>query len=246
MLVVVDLGNSAVKFGAFEADRLVATERVESGRGVGESVGGSVIPFPFFTTAEEVVIASSAPGELPAFVANAQRRVRVLGEDVQRSVETPYDDPTELGIDRIAAVYGARVLAGAPVVAVDVGTAVTVDALDAHGRMLPVAIGPGLAAAADGLRARAPHLPRADTNGGPVRVPAEGTADSLRTGFVVGLAGLLDRLVAEAAAAVGGEPPTVLTGGRADVVAPHLRCGARHEPHAVLHGIRALHLEFPP
>ena len=241
MLVTVDLGNTAIKFGAFDGDRLVATERIEAGTGV---VRG-VVPFAHVSTADEVVVVSSSPSRVEDFLAQVDRPVRVLGEDVQRAVRSPYEEPTDLGVDRIAAVFGAAELAGAPVVVVDAGTATTVDALDLDRQLVPVMIGPGLQTAAEGLRARAPHLPWPSLGEGPVSVPARGTGEALRAGFVLGLAGLVERLVTVALDVLGGRAAVVLTGGFAPVLSPHLLLEHHLEPHAVLHGIRTLNAEFP-
>jgi len=130
-----------------------------------------------------------------------------------------------------------------------VGTAVTVDGLEGVGeeppRLVAVAIAPGPLVAAAGLRGAAPHLPPVPTGPGEVEVPSRGTLGSLRAGLLLGFAGLVERLVAEAARALGGSPSTVLTGGGAALLLPHLTRPARHEPHAVLHGIRVLASKVP-
>ena len=80
MLVAIDVGNSAVKYGAFDGDRLVATERVESGPEAGVAAG--VIPFPHVQTADEVVVLSSSPAQLELLLGELGREPRVLGEEV--------------------------------------------------------------------------------------------------------------------------------------------------------------------
>ena len=240
MLVAVDLGNSAIKLGAFEDGRLVATERVEGGIDVLDGV----IPFPFVSTAEHVVVAASRPERVDDFRALAGRPVRVLGEDVQRAVRSPYEDPTELGVDRIASVWGAAALPEGAAVVVDAGTATTVDAIREDRWVAPLAIGPGLQSAAQGLVDRAPHLPRPAVDAGDLEIPARGTAASLRTGFALGFAGLVDRLVDAALHLVPGAT-VFLTGGCARALRPHLRHPHRAEDDLVLHGVMALHREFP-
>jgi type III pantothenate kinase len=242
MLVAVDVGNSAIKFGAFEDGRLVAVERMDVRRSLDEDV----IPPAHFVAADEAVVLSSSPARTAQFLAWSPRNARLLGDEVRHAVRTTYARPEDLGLDRIAAVLGARALTGAATVVVaSVGTAVTVDALDAGGRLVAVAIGPGVRAAADGLHAAAAHLPYPALDAGDVRVPARGTADSIRAGHVLGMAGLVDRLLDEAVRAAGGADAVVVTGGAAPVVAPHLRTRHRHEPHAVLHGICVLHATVP-
>src|SRR5262245_51766988 len=219
MLVVLDVGNTAIKFGVFDGDRLVATERIEGG-----AAGGNVFPIGAIESASEVVAVSSSPVNARGLAERLGRPVRILGDEVRRAIATTYARPEELGLDRVAAAWGARALTGCRSVAVaDVGTAITVDALDAAGRFVPVAIAPGLAAARDGLARAAAHLPPAPTGPGPIALPATSTADSLRAGFLAGFAGLVDRLLLDAARAAGGAGANVLTGGGAGAIAGHVR-----------------------
>lgn len=237
MLVVVDVGNTTIAFGAFDGDRLIATERVEAG----QALIGNVIPFPFLHAADRVVVASSSPPRLDAVLAALGRPAEVLGADAVAPFARGYGRPETLGLDRVAAVLGARHRCdGAAVVVADAGTCVTVDGATASGAFVPVAIAPGLPVALQGLRAAAPHLPPPPVLPGPVRVPARSSQESLRAGFVLGLAGLVERLLDEAAVAVGGEPLRVLTGGSAPVLSPHVSPRVLTLPDALLHGLRVL------
>lgn len=241
MLVVLDVGNSAIKLGVFDGDRLVATERIEGG-----AAGENVFPSGALASASDVVAVSSSPANARGLAEKLGRPVRILGDEVRRAVATTYARPEDLGLDRIAAAWGARALTGRKSVAVaDVGTAITVDALDAAGRFVALAIAPGLVAARDGLARAAAHLPPAPTAPGAVTVPARSTTDSLRAGFLAGFAGLVDRLLDDAARAAGGVEANVLTGGGADAVAAHVRTRHVVEPHAVLRGVLELHRAVP-
>src|SRR5262245_6008991 len=189
MLVVLDVGNTAIKFGVFDGDRLVATERIEGG-----AAGGNVFPIAALASASEIVAVSSSPVNSRGLAERLGRPVRILGDEVRRAIATTYARPEELGRGRAAAVRGARALTGPNSLAfAAVGTAITVDALDAAGRFVPLAIAPGIAAARDGLARAAAHLPPAPAGAGPVAVPARNTADSLRAGFLVGFAGQIGR-----------------------------------------------------
>jgi type III pantothenate kinase len=238
MLAAVDVGNTAIKFGAFEGTRLVAVERVDARRSLAEDV----IPPALFLDADVAVVLSSSPARTAQFTAWSPRATRVLGDEVRRALRTTYARVEELGLDRVAALVGARELAGvAAVVVASVGTAVTVDAFALDGRLVAGAIAPGLRSAAEGLHAAAPHLPFPSIAPGEVRVPTTGTDEALRAGHVLGLAGLVDRLLADVAAAAGEVGAVIVTGGDAPALSGHLRTKHRLEPHATLHGIRVLH-----
>ena len=245
MLVVLDIGNTAVKLGVFDGDRLVAVERIIGGGGT--RVAGEILfPIPSIASADEVVAVSSSPANAAGLVEKLGRPVRLLGDAVRRAVPVSYAFPEELGLDRIAAAWGARALTGKRSVAVaDVGTAITVDALDATGRLMALAIAPGIFASRDGLRRAAEHLPAPPMGPGAFAHPSRDTASSLRAGFVLGFAGLVDRLLDEASAAAGGVEVRCLTGGGADTVTQSLRTPHVLEPHAVLRGIVELHRAVP-
>jgi len=240
MLVVLDIGNTAIKFGVFDGDRLVTMKRIEGG-----AAGENLFPIGAVQSATEIVAISSSPANSEGLAGKLGRPVRLLGDEVRRAVPTTYARPETLGLDRIAAAWGARALSGRRSLAVaDVGTAITVDALDAAGRLVAVAIAPGIAAARDGLGRAAPHLPSSPASAGDVVVPARATADSLRAGLLLGFAGLVDRLLGEARRAAGVEE-CVLTGGGADLVAAHLVTPHTVHPHAVLRGVVELHRAVP-
>lgn len=237
MLVVVDVGNTTIAFGAFEGERLLGTERVEAG----SALIGTVIPFPFLHAADDVIVGCSSPGRLDEVLHALGRPARVLGPAEVAPYATGYDRPEDLGLDRVAAVVGASALIGpGPLAVADVGTCVTVDGLGADGGFVPVAIAPGPPVVLAGLRHAAPHLPPAPILPGPVAVPAQGSSASLRAGVVLGLAGLVDRLLDETCALVGPTARRVITGGAAPTVVEHLRLQAVHLPLAQLHGLRVL------
>ena len=241
MIVAIDIGNTSVKFGVFDGGRLVAVERVQGG-----AAGENLFPIGAIAAADEVVAVSSSPANSAGLAGKLGRSVRLLGDEVRAAVPTTYARAAELGLDRIAAAWGARALRGGrALVIADLGTAITVDALDAQGRLVAIAIAPGLDAARDGLARAAGHLPLPVTSPGEVAVPARGTADSLRAGFVLGLAGLVDRLMETAARAAGGVEVAVVTGGAAPALSPHLATAHVCEPHAVLRGVIELHRAVP-
>lgn len=132
-----------------------------------------------------------------------------------------YDDPAQVGADRIANALGAADRYGTPVVVVDLGTATTVEAVSADGVLVGGAIAPGVGVGLDALLARAPHLPRIDLSaaaGAGEAGVATSTATALRAGVLRGAGALVDRLVADAQRAVG-RCPVVATGAGAALAA---------------------------
>jgi type III pantothenate kinase len=238
MLVAVDVGNSQAKAGLFSGPDLVRTARVPPGVPLRESL--SIDPDAAILV---VAVSVTEPG-LDALREAAGAAVLVLGRDLPILVPNAYRDPSEVGRDRLAAAAAAHERADGPAVVVDAGSAVTVDAVAGDGTFLGGAIAPGLRAMVEGLARVAPALPAPGDEGPPAGLPRS-TAEALAAGIGWGLAGLVDRLVAEAAAALEaageGSPAVLLTGGDADRIAPRLARAAVVAPHLTLHGVRILH-----
>lgn len=168
----------------------------------------------------------------------AIRQRRITREHLPIEVEV--DEPARVGIDRVAAAAAAAMVRdpGRPAIVVDCGTATTVDLVSVDGRFLGGAIlpGPGLLAKAlaEGT-SRLPAVADLDTGALPA-MPGKNTQQAIAAGIGYGMRGAVSRLVAEAAAAFGGEPQVFLTGGSRGIVRDATP-GATEIPDLVLHGI---------
>lgn len=241
MLLAADVGNSGIKVGAFEGDDLVATARMAP---EDEDLAARLGVAP--AAVEDLVVVSVSAPALARFLAGAGRGGLVLGEDLPIRIANRYERPEEVGRDRLADAAAAGAIANGAAVAVDLGSAVTVDAVGADGAFLGGPIAPGLPAFRAGLKAAAPALPEVPAGEPPAGIPRS-TADALRTGAVLGLAGLVDRLVGETQTTMRSEghapdvPPVFLTGGDALLVAPWLSLRATVVPHLTLRGAARLY-----
>lgn len=150
-----------------------------------------------------------------------------------------YENPKEVGADRIADAVGAHDLYGCPCIVVDFGTATTVDAISARGEYMGGAILPGMQIGLDALFDRAAALRRTEIEE-PRRVIARNTADSIRSGAVYGYAAAVDGLCRRFDTEMG--PATVVaTGGMAEMMAPLSECIQYVEPWLTLHGLRIIY-----
>ncbi|MEN8151670.1 MAG: type III pantothenate kinase, partial [Planctomycetota bacterium] len=177
---------------------------------------------------------------LEAFLSGSGRGTPVLGRDLPLLMENRYRDPSETGHDRLAAAAAAHEDAGGAAVIVDLGSAVTVDAVDGDGVFLGGAIAPGRPALVAGLAAAAPGLPPPGAAEPAPGLPAS-TEDAIRVGIDHGLAGIVTRLVGDAREETGAATPVFLTGGDAASVAPRLPFETTIRPHLVLDGVRILY-----
>jgi type III pantothenate kinase len=162
----------------------------------------------------------------------------VLEPGVRTGMPILYDNPKEVGADRIANAVGAYDLFGGPTIIVDFGTATTIEAVSAAGEYLGGAIFPGVEIAMDALFGRAAGLRRVELQP-PKHVIGKSTAESTQSGAIYGFSaqvdGLVDRFVAEL-----GECTVVATGGLADLIAPHARTVQHYEPWLTLYGLRII------
>lgn len=177
------------------------------------------------------------------------RQRRVTREHLPIVVEV--EQPARVGIDRVAAAAAAATAkdAGSPAVVIDCGTATTIDLVAVDGRFLGGAILPGPGLLARALAEGTSRLPAvADLDSGTLpAMPGRNTQQAIAAGIGFGMRGAVARLVAEAAAAVGGRPQLFLTGGSRGIVRDALT-EATEIPDLVLHGIAlaAGRLQSPP
>jgi type III pantothenate kinase len=162
----------------------------------------------------------------------------VLEPGVRTGMPILYDNPKEVGADRIANAVGAYELYGGPTIIVDFGTATTIEAVSAAGEYLGGAIFPGVEIAMDALFGRAAGLRRVELQP-PKHVIGKSTAESIQSGTIYGFSaqvdGLVDRFTAELGACT-----VISTGGLADLISPYARTVQHYEPWLTLYGLRII------
>jgi type III pantothenate kinase len=235
MLLVADIGNSSVKLGLFRGGRFEPTCRVSHA----DLAAGAALPSFVREFRGSFVAVSVHAAGLEALERLAGKPLLVLGRDLPILVGNAYARPEEAGHDRLANAAAAHASAGGAAVAVDAGSAVTVDAVAEDGTFLGGAIAPGLPALLAGLRIAAPALPEWDGRPPEPGIPRR-TIDAVRAGVLIGLAGAVDRLVELAIGAAGPAAAVVLAGGDAERLAPLLARPAAVVPHLTLDGARLL------
>src|SRR5579875_2871231 len=189
-----------------------------------------------------VVIASSVPPLTAPLREMARRFVDdpVLVEPgIRTGMPILYENPREVGADRIVNAVAALDLYGGPAIVVDLGTATTFDVISAQGEYLGGAIVPGVEVSLDALVQRASALRRVEL-AEPRQVIGRTTVESMQSGLVYGYAALVDGLCARIAGELGGA--TVLaTGGLAPLISPLASAVDHVEPWLTLHGLRLLY-----
>ena len=144
-----------------------------------------------------------------------------------------------IGADRLVNALAAFQIEGGAAIAVDIGTAITFDAINSRGRFLGGAIAPGPELMARALHEMTARLPLVKISI-PRRAIGGDTESCMRAGILTGCAGMIDRVVESMSSEMGGRPAVVATGGMARFIAPRARTICRADPDLTLRGLRAV------
>ncbi len=244
-LIAIDVGNSRVKWGRFDAGELVSTASHPVGRP--EAVREIINDWLEQADLRSGVFAvASVNPEGSEEVVRQLRETESLGSrlvqltDVgQLPIEVRVDNPSAVGIDRLlnAVAVNARRPERTPALVIDCGSAITVDAVDQSGAFVGGAILPGLGLAARALAEFTYWLPRVDVNQPPEPL-GKNTEQALRSGLYWGTVGGLNELVRRLSEELGGQPVVYITGGDAALLSGRLEQPAVLIADLTLHGIR--------
>jgi len=169
----------------------------------------------------------------------AQAPILVVGPGAKTGIPIRYDDPREVGPDRIANALAARERYGAPCIVVDFGTSTNFDVVSAEGEYVGGVLAPGVEISMDALFARAARLFRVDFSA-PETVIGKTTGASLQSGLVYGFAGQVDEIVRRIRGELGADARAVATGGLADLIAPHSQTIEKIDAFLTLEGLRLI------
>ncbi len=241
MLLAVDAGNTQTVFGLFRDGELsehwrVATEAQRTGDELGALVGR----FIDLAEVDGVCLSSTVPALVREYEGFAERWAKapilVVGPGVKTGIPIRYDDPREVGPDRIMNAVAAKERYGPPCIVVDFGTSTNFDVDSPEGEYVGGVLSPGIEISMEALFARAARLVKVDFAEPPTAI-GKTTATALQSGVVYGFAGQVDGIVAAIRAELGAEARVIATGGLADLIAPHSRTIDRIDPWLTLEGL---------
>jgi type III pantothenate kinase len=242
MLLAVDVGNTQTALCLYRDSDLVdhwrlATERSSTADERGVLLGGLLD----FDSVDGICLASTVPvlvREWEALAAKwAHAPLLVVGPGVKTGIPIRYDDPRELGPDRIVNSIAAKERYGAPVIVVDFGTSTNFDVVSPEGEYVGGVLAPGIEISMEALFARAARLVKVDYVA-PESVIGKTTVGALQSGLVYGFAGQVDGIVGHIRRELGADAPAIATGGLADLVAPHSETIQEVDPFLTLEGLR--------
>lgn len=250
MLLAVDVGNTHTSVGLYDGQRLVHDFRIETVKGKTTDeyhvlllnllqVAG--VPRSQITAS----ILSSVVPSLDETLAEAVRRafdleMLVVGPGIKTGMPILYENPREVGADRIVNAVAAYERTQGAVIVVDFGTATTFDCISAKGEYQGGAIAPGMEISAGALFSHAAKLPRAEISK-PPRAVGRNTVHSMQSGIVFGYVGLVDGLVSRLKAEMDSPCAVVATGGLARLVQPQSQSIETVDEYLTLEGLRILY-----
>jgi type III pantothenate kinase len=249
-LLVIDVGNTNTVLGVFQGPKLRAQWRLTTNRAQTADEYGILIRNLFSLdgiqagTITGIMVASVVP-PLNALLAEMAEKyfglkAVFLEPGTRTGMAIHYDNPQEVGADRIANSVAAFEKYGGPCVIVDFGTAITFDAVSEKGEYLGGLIAPGLGISSDALFQRAARLPRVELRE-PQRLIGSNTVGSIQSGLFYGAVGLVDGILDRLYAELGSKTKSIATGGQASLVAGASKHKPPVEPSLTLEGLRIIY-----
>jgi type III pantothenate kinase len=250
MLLVIDVGNTNTVLGVFEGRELRAQWRLSTNRRQTADEYGILIRNLFEldgvqpASIDAVMVASVVPPLNSVLEEMAAKYFHLkavfLGPGTRTGMAIHYDNPQEVGADRIADSVAAFEKYGGPCVVVDFGTAITFDAISEKGEYLGGVIAPGLGISSEALFQQAARLPRVEIRE-PNRVIGTNTVGSMQSGLFYGAVGLVDSILDRLSTALGPKMKVVATGGQASLVAAASKYKPPVDPSLTLEGLRIIY-----
>jgi type III pantothenate kinase len=251
MLLVVDVGNTQTHFGTFRGEELVehwrfATVRESTADELGAALGNLLeLRGLSFRDLDGSIVSSTVPHLEPEWTAMAQRylghEMLVVGPGLKTGMAIRYDNPREIGADRLVNAVALRErFGGGPAVCVDFGTATTFDVVSREGEYLGGALMTGIEISLEALSERGARLPKVDL-APPRSVIGKNTIDAIRSGVVFGYAGAIDAILRRLYGELGERTDVIATGGLARLVVPYTEELEEVDDLLTLTGLRLLH-----
>jgi len=250
MLLAFDVGNTTIAIGLFRGKKLVKSWKIKTDSDKTSDEYGAVLLdlmgvaglAPAKVTG--AIISSVVPPLTPAIEEVCRTyfatEASVVGPGLKTGMPILYENPLEVGADRITAAVAAFERHGGPVIVLDFGTATTFDAVSAKGEYLGGAIAPGVRISAEALYLKTAKLPRIEIRK-PKRAVGRTTVSSMQSGLYFGYIGLVTRIIEEMRKEIGAGARVIATGGFGGQVTEELPVIEAYEPDLVLEGLRIIH-----
>ncbi len=261
MLLAIDIGNTNISLGIFKGEKLAYNWRLSTTAsktadeyyialaGLFERRGLNLkevnpVRENFSNGIKDIIISSVAPGILTVIKEALARMFAVspyvLGENIEAPIKNLYEQPQEVGQDRLVNALSAYESLKEAVIVVDFGTAITFDFVSSGGEYLGGIIVPGIEISLAALVDKAALIPEIRLDK-PEDLLGKNTVNSVRSGIIYGFAALCDGLIKKIKEKFGGDVSVIATGGQAETIAPYCQQINRVVPHLTLEGLEIIY-----
>lgn len=232
MLLVIDIGNTNIVLGVYDGNSLCAHWRVATEKTKTSDEYGMLFVNLFRTenldiySIDGIILSSVVPPLTPVVEVVAKKYFKqsplIVGPGIKTGIPILYDNPHEVGADRIVNAVAAYNIWKSALLIVDFGTATTFDVVSEKGEYIGGVIAPGITISMDALFLHTSKLPRIEMKK-PKQVIGKNTVNSMQSGIIYGYVGLVDGIVDRICEELSTKPIIVATGGLASIIAPESR-----------------------
>ncbi len=250
MLLAIDIGNSNIVLAILDNKKIIDTLRISTDRNkTSDEYWLLIAEFlnQIGIKKENIVgvIISSVVNPVlkrikDALVSRLKIEPLIVNTDMDIGIEILYENPKELGIDRLVNAIGGYTEHGGPLIIIDFGTATTFDVVDEKGNFMGGAIAPGIGISISALSEKAPALPRVDINI-PEKAIGKNTISNMQSGFFYGFLGQTEELIRRIKLELTKEPKVIATGGLAETIANNSKLINIVEPDLTIRGLQVIY-----
>jgi type III pantothenate kinase len=251
MLLCIDIGNTNIVLGVIDQDRVIRQWRIRTVKdATADEIGIAVKGlFQYSGTAPgditDIIIASVVPSLMTVMQEFSVRyfniKPLVVGPDINTGMTVEYDNPREVGADRIVNAVAGYEKYHTGLIIIDFGTATTFDCVSREGVWIGGVIAPGLIISSEALFEKTSKLPRTEIFARPKTVIAKNTMSAMNAGIIYGYAGLVDGIVNRMKKEIGAEVKVLATGGIAPLMLEESSTIDHLEEHLTLEGLMIIY-----
>lgn len=250
VILAIDIGNSNIMMGGFEADELtfVVNLSTEINKTADEYASKILGVLAIHNAANKAITGAIIASVVPPLNAAIKKAVRLLwgidaltvGPGVKTGLNIHCDTPSSVGADLICACVAAHNIYGSPSLIIDMGTATKMTVVNAKGAFTGVSIIPGVMMGLNALSEQTAQLPKVEPTA-PKTVIGKNTSDSMRSGVIFGNASMIDGMIDRINDEIGMHLPVYATGGFAHMIIPHCKHTITTDEHLVLKGLHIIY-----
>jgi type III pantothenate kinase len=250
MILVLDTGNTNIVLGVYHSDELIHHWRMETDRYKTEDEYGMQVKALFnhagidFSQIHGIIISSVVPSIMFSLERMCQKyfglKPLIVGPGVKTGLNIKYENPREVGADRIVNAVAAIEEYGPPLIIVDFGTATTYCYINEKSDYMGGAIAPGIGISTEALFTKASKLPRIELTK-PESVVGKNTISAMQAGIVFGYVGQVEGIVTRMKAQSKLQPTVIATGGMANLIAAESTVIDKIDPYLTLKGLHLIY-----